>query len=509
MDAEANKPKFESENGADAEEAQKRKAEAEAAAAELKAKQQKWREQAKGPDGRKDGPKDEDHPPIELLKRLANPEKIRRDWKNFGLGPGANEKAKTEAPPHGIELPIFNPEDLTQVPGVVGRLTDWIEEASLYPNRRLALGAALVIVGTMMGQRVAGPTHSSTHLYVVGISGSSSGKQDLTNCVKEALSEIGAGVRIGPGDFRSSVGLINELREHSCFCSPMDEYGLVLQRITNKGAGGFEQDIVSVLQQLWGHNWTWYHSPAAAREKSQAIFAPALSILGVSVPEQFYGAVKFKQIAGGLLNRHLIIRGDDHPRLRTRADGAWKLPTKLKEELRALYKPGKKSAAAAFEPEIIMPWGSAGAERVWIELAAKLREEPDTLRSNLFSRVPEQMIRIANIEAFGRYSPTVDQADMEWASALAMESGETLHHDVLKYTIDLQDLPGLCQKILELVTANGGWMGRRDLRRGCQNLPKKGGDLDGAIGFLMRAERIKEEERPTGGRPSPGYALCE
>ena len=42
-----------------------------------------------------------------------------------------------------FEPAFFNPDDLTQVPGVVGRLIDWIVKSALYPNRTLALGARL------------------------------------------------------------------------------------------------------------------------------------------------------------------------------------------------------------------------------------------------------------------------------------------------------------------------------------------------------------------------------
>src|SRR5262249_24393999 len=78
-----------------------------------------------------------------------------------------------------VELPTFDPKDLTKVPGIVGRLTDWITAASLYPNKRLALGTSLVTVGTLMSQRVAGPTHGSTHFYAVLLADSASGKQQL------------------------------------------------------------------------------------------------------------------------------------------------------------------------------------------------------------------------------------------------------------------------------------------------------------------------------------------
>jgi hypothetical protein len=139
-----------------------------------------------------------------------------------------------------------------------------------------------------------------------------------------------------------------------------------------------------------------------------------------------------------------------------------------------------------------MAWG-VGAKQVWTDLISQLREEPDDLRRNLFARVGEITIRIATIIAFGRGSLTVDQTDMEWARALTLESAESLHRDVLKYTVDMQDFPGLCQKILKLIAANGGWMSKRDLRRGCQNLLKKGGDLDAAIEYLKGAERIRDE----------------
>jgi hypothetical protein len=120
-------------------------------------------------------------------------------------------------------------------------------------------------------------------------------------------------------------------------------------------------------------------------------------------------------------------------------------------------------------------------------------------------------IRFATIVAFGRHSLTVDRADMEWARALVMESAEGLHRDVLKYTVDMQDFPGLCQRIVELATPSR-WISTRDLKRRCQNYLKKGGDLEAAIKHLVDAERLKEEVRgggSKGGRSSPGFALLD
>src|SRR6516165_8312547 len=64
--------------------------------------------------------------------------------------PPKPEPAKGALP---FEPASFNPGDLTQVPGVVGRQTRWIVESALYPQPVLALGSALVTVGVAMSRK--------------------------------------------------------------------------------------------------------------------------------------------------------------------------------------------------------------------------------------------------------------------------------------------------------------------------------------------------------------------
>ena len=123
----------------------------------------------------------------------------------------------------------FNPDDLTQVPGVVGGLIDWIVKSALYPNRTLALGAALVTVGTLMGRRVMTPSRGVTHLYVVGVADSATGKQHPADCLKEALTAAGMS-RVLCGEIKSSAALNKILGAGTANCAVIDEYGLVLDR---------------------------------------------------------------------------------------------------------------------------------------------------------------------------------------------------------------------------------------------------------------------------------------
>src|SRR5262249_20585967 len=57
-------------------------------------------------------------------------------------------------------------EALTYVPGLVGQIVEWIVAGARRPNRVMALGVALAVVGTLIGRRVEGPTGCATHLYI-------------------------------------------------------------------------------------------------------------------------------------------------------------------------------------------------------------------------------------------------------------------------------------------------------------------------------------------------------
>jgi len=85
--------------------------------------------------------------------KAAFEEVLKKRKRAEGKQDGQADAKKSESePPRPEEPAVFNPEDLTQVAGIVGRLIDWISAASFYPNRPLALGAALMTVGTLIGR---------------------------------------------------------------------------------------------------------------------------------------------------------------------------------------------------------------------------------------------------------------------------------------------------------------------------------------------------------------------
>src|SRR5262245_23050640 len=68
-------------------------------------------------------------------------------------------RAWYEVQPQGTEL-----ERLTYVPGLMGDSTEWIVQGSVRANRMMALGVASVVIGTLIGRKMMGPTESATHM---------------------------------------------------------------------------------------------------------------------------------------------------------------------------------------------------------------------------------------------------------------------------------------------------------------------------------------------------------
>jgi hypothetical protein len=80
----------------------------------------------------------------------------------------------------------------SEQPGLLGEIIDWICASARYPNPILAVGAAITVLGTLMGRRIRGPTKSATHLYVIGLAPTGAGKQHILDCARLLMREARA-----------------------------------------------------------------------------------------------------------------------------------------------------------------------------------------------------------------------------------------------------------------------------------------------------------------------------
>jgi hypothetical protein len=149
-----------------------------------------------------------------------------------------------------------------------------------------------------------------------------------------------------------------------------------------------------------------------------------------------------------------------------------------------------------------MAWGP-GAKEIFTSFAAEMRAEKDEVRRDLFGRAAEIAVKVATVVAYGRGSCTVAECDMQLGREFALQSAEIIYVGVLKYMEDPHNFPALCRRIIEMLSETPEKrMTMRDINRKCQGIISRGGNVEEALKFLYTAERIRYEERSTGGRPT-------
>ena len=175
------------------------------------------------------------------------------------------------------------PEALLNPPGLVGEIAGFITDSAIYPQPALSLGAALTIVGTAAGRRLAGPTRSGTHLYIIGLAPSGGGKDHPRAMIGVILAQAGMAACIGPSEFISMPAVYKFLNRAPLSVCAMDEFGAFLKRINSRKASGFEAQIGATLRTAWGSSFKPMPTPEwAGKNMGDDLRASAVDLRGVN-----------------------------------------------------------------------------------------------------------------------------------------------------------------------------------------------------------------------------------
>lgn len=228
-------------------------------------------------------------------------------------------RAVTSVPVHYFDDADLDewPDELCYPPGAVGYFAEWVDRTAMTPAPLLAYGAALTVFGTLAGRQFMGPTKSGTHLYVIGAAPTGAGKDHPIRCVQAAFHDANMAEYIGPPDYTSDTAILRHILDNPLSVSLMDEFGSIWKRINNRRAGTFEQAITRALREPWGRSFGMMRTKqfANAGPASQDIWHPALSILGMTTPDEFFSALSAADLENGMVNRLLVLatgrRGSD------------------------------------------------------------------------------------------------------------------------------------------------------------------------------------------------------
>lgn len=416
---------------------------------------------------------------------------------------------------------IEPPEHLIPERGLIGDIARWIERCAIRPQPRLALAAAATFVGTLAGRKYQSPTGLRTNLYLVGLAPTGAGKDHARKSIHQLAVAAKVDGRLGGSRIASGSAIANSLERQPTKLYMLDEFGLMLQGITQDGASGHKREIITTLLELYsaaGGVWlgTEYADPEA--RPRQQIHNPHVCVYGTSTGEAFWPALRGAHVLDGTLNRMLVVdTGDDAPpRRRTRAVES--PPPEIVAAIRAIIEanPGGgnlqgRSGGQVGVPAYTVPM-TPEVEDAEFDLAQEMDRRGDTPAGRaIYSRVNENAIKLALTHAISvdPARPVIGPDSWIWGRDLALWCATSLLERAGRYMAD-SETEGNVKRVMSVI-AEAGEEGitHYDFTRLTRSLSPR--EREEAIKQLLEEEAIAVTTRkPDGaGRPARIYIALE
>lgn len=256
---------------------------------------------------------------IEEIKEAIASEKRRKDRR----APVETKPAKPG------KYKIQQPSHLMTIPGALGEIVDLYNNTAPRPQPQFAVHSALALGSVICGRNWMSNRGNFTSLYFLILGKTASGKEHGLKLIEAVLNECELDL-VGPPRYTSDAGILSALEFRPKHISLADEFSRYLKSARNSGDSNMS-NAQSSLMEVWGrlggvHRNKGYSTRGMSKEQSGAMASshvkrPAMSMLGVAVPADFYSAMSDDDVASGFLNRFLICE-TEVPRLPMQNGGA-------------------------------------------------------------------------------------------------------------------------------------------------------------------------------------------
>lgn len=330
------------------------------------------------------------------------------------------------------------PESLvSKAPGLVGEIVSWMTETAYLPQPVLNLGAALALVGTLKGHRVATESNLRSNLYICGLAPSGSGKNHPLQSVKQLLVAAGQ-ENLFAGKPASDSGLIKLLADgQGRRIILYDEFGKVLSRLTDNRSGTHQKAIVETMMELFSSASSIYLGKEYANHDGRMgrldVNQPCLSVFAVSTINRFYEALSKGLAADGFLARWLVFEVESGKMMTTNDQRVDREPPGyfVDEINRICNMPtcpqGGNLAGLTIRPRVVPFENDARELARWLENHYRLKARDASFHSDalasIYRRAAEYIQKVALVVSD---SLSITLIDMEFAAELVGFSVESL-----------------------------------------------------------------------------------
>jgi hypothetical protein len=237
--------------------------------------------------------------PQEEIERVVTSVKSTHDRKNQ-IAPLFVQASET----------IHKPRDLFNPPGLLKDMFKFCEEIAQVPQPELSLVGALALASVTCGRIYRTNMNNFSSMYFMGIAKSGQGKENIKTFVESVLNASDHEKLVVGDGYTSSGAVHSVLKMRPTQITIMDEFGKRLEAI-GASQNTNREDGIQTLMEAWGRchgtlrpdNYSLMNVQEQYKEMmmSRVTHKPAITLVGLSVPKNFYKALNSGRIADGFL----------------------------------------------------------------------------------------------------------------------------------------------------------------------------------------------------------------
>lgn len=371
--------------------------------------------------------------------------------------------AKEPAPVNGVatDLPAIVAKSSQAIyskpPGLLGELAEYIFHTMNRPVQEYAVAAALGLMAGICGQayNVSG---AGLNVYIIVIGGTGTGKEGIAQGIDKIIAEMSEQSTterayipaikqfLGPSFIASGQALIKNMAKQPSNVTIIGEFGHTLQRLVNATSSS-DISLKATFLDLYnksGFGRTVSSHVYSDKEKNtEAIDAPAFTLLCESTPETFFDVIDERVVRDGLLPRFSVVEYTG-PRVANNPHASGqKLSMEVRRQLGSLtlnclslmtkIEAKQTESGGLNKPKMVVNVQLCSEAKIIADkfdafCDAQINDARQDAIKHIWNRAHIKILKYAALVAVGinHHMPIISVNDIEWAKALVVYEVEML-----------------------------------------------------------------------------------
>ena len=418
---------------------------------------------------------------------------------------------------------VKEPVNLFSPPGVLKDIYEYSEKIAHISQPAISMQAALSLGSVALGRMYRTNMNNFSSLFFMCIAKSGQGKENVKTVVETILDHAEHSDLMAGDGYTSSGAIYSLLRYKPTHITVMDEFGKRLESIS-KSSNSNKEDALQILMETWGRchgvlrpdNYSMMTLTNKQQKEvlDRSTIKPAITLVGMSGPKKFYGALSTGRIVDGFLNRFIVV--ESHvPRTVGKMvafveppQSTYNWVSHVRQVDNEMEQISRDNAELDFKQRIIKFDDDSNA--LLDSLAYKLVDQQNALEKEglevLLSRTREKAMRLALIGALAddRKTKTIKGDITQWAIDYVYYYDQLLIENC-KDKVAGSEMEGRIKQILSFIRSQGDWgISKRDIDRREIFRSMKSYEVKEIIERLKNSGEIQEKDlRAKGtGRPT-------